>query len=302
MACPDMDILVIAAARPADPDTATELDIRNWMSVTNDVKSVYKFCADEKFSRDPRQGGSGSISHVNVFQTVVNWDVSMFPDLCPPQEVFADYEDVPPMFQYTTKEDLRQRVCAFLQEAPGPNLMIYFSGHGLYQQSTVDGLVSEALNVATGQNGETVEQYNSSELTLDINDSLKQRREDSQDDPRMNLTAGAGEEEQLTVFLVIDACHAAGIVNFWELSKEVRVDQTSTSIVLFAGAEARLEAKFDGEGGWFSKAFFKNALDLKGKRVAAIADGIQVDLLTKDPETSPCVRYSRPLDCDNVFL
>ena len=160
---------------------------------------------------------------------------------------------------------VREAVRDFLLESaddPGvENLMIYFSGHGIHEYNHHLGHSEEAIVVGNDMH------YKDSELTSDINSSLPKNKR---------------------LYLVIDACHAEGMLNLWQLS--IRLNKP---VVLFAGASTELNADYtSSDGGLFTQAFVQEAVP--GRELSDIQEAVFQQLVEPHARREPVARYGDP--------
>ena len=174
---------------------------------------------------------------------------------------------------YRTKKEYRQRVAEFFSCCTADNLIFYFSGKGLHRWSWETRNNQEVLCILPDES----EAYTDSDLTEDIDDHLP-----------------AGK----TLYIIIDAGFAGGMINLWVLGSRLE-----KKVVLFSGSNLEVPRFEDPEceGGEFTTAFLKHAKT--GVPVYRIADDILQDVFQAKDQLhhTPVIQYSRPRLCMDKF-
>ena len=175
--------------------------------------------------------------------------------------------------RYNSKAEFRKEFTSFLSQSDKDYLIFYYSGHGTANWNRKTKQNEEYLCL----NNNVSEFYKDSELTEDIDRYLKP------------LT---------TLYLVVDACRAGGVLNLWQL--DVRFQNT---VVLFSGSNSEISAydDWDSPGGAFTNAFISSAH--QGRRLYEIAQDVLEELFRPSDRlpVSPAVQYCRPDVCTTPF-
>ena len=168
---------------------------------------------------------------------------------------------------FSNKKEYRSHFISLMRESTADYIILYFSGHG--SASVVDhsrAETKECLVLSDDSN----QWYYDDEITEDIDAHLPSEK---------------------TLYLVVDACHAGGMINLWHLDHRLKAN-----VVLFAGSNAEILSWDDANqpGGAFTNAFIECAK--KGKPLYLIAEDVLKELF-KSGKISPAVRYGRPALC-----
>ena len=182
------------------------------------------------------------------------WEVLTNNNACLPRQ------NIPNAWRYNDLMEFRRHLTDFYHTASTRNLIFYFTGHG--GQITSHGLNSEALVVANGT------YYFDTEFTQDLLTSMGK-----------------------TLYVVLDACHAEGLINLWELQSDMRLN---LKIIIFSASHSEISTY----PRIFTPAFVRKAEI--GKPVYIIADEILQEINeSKIPnqvfrDVSPGISASRP--------
>ena len=123
----EMDIWLIGAAPvpprsppPRAPLGEHDIKLRMFNSVKNDLDAMYRLCHEPRFSLGRTH------SRLNIRQCLVNHG-ELRPTLAPTTKLD---ETVYQAQVYRSVKKVRRAVTSFIEDWAGPNLLIYFSGHG----------------------------------------------------------------------------------------------------------------------------------------------------------------------------
>lgn len=176
----------------------------------------------------------------------------------------------PYRMRYNSKSEYREFFKSFMRDSAANYIILYFSGHGSASFDAEAGMTKECLVLSDDRK----QWYYGSEITDDINASLPDHR---------------------TLYMVVDACHAGGMINLWHLDRRLK-----SNVVLFAGSNTEILSWDDRDhpGGAFTNAFIASAT--KGKKLYEIAEEVLEKVFKKD-KISPAVRYCRPALCVSTF-
>lgn len=174
---------------------------------------------------------------------------------------------------YKTKDEYRQQVVEFFSVCPAEHLIFFFSGKGIHRWSRDTRNNQEVLCILEDER----ESYTDSDLTEDIDNHLPVGK---------------------TLYVIIDAAFAGGMINLWVLGSRLE-----SKVILFSGSNLEVKRYEDKqtEGGEFTTAFLKHVQ--VGVPIYRIADGILQDVFQAKDQVhhSPVVQYSRPRLCINKF-
>ena len=174
---------------------------------------------------------------------------------------------------YRTKKEYRQGVAEFFSCCPADNLIFYFSGKGLHRWSREVRNNQEVLCILQDES----QAYTDSDLTEDIDNHLPMGK---------------------TLYIIIDAAFAGGMINLWVLGSRLE-----KKVILFSGSNLEVPRFEDRqcEGGEFTTAFLKHAK--VGVPVYCIADRILQDVFQAKDQLhhTPVIQYSRPGLCTDKF-
>ena len=168
---------------------------------------------------------------------------------------------------FYNKKEYRAHFISFMKDSTADFLILYYSGHGAAQ---IVDLASAATKECLVLSDNTSRWYYDDEITEDIDAYLPANK---------------------TLYLVVDACHAGGMINLWHLDRRL-----NANIVLFAGSNTEIYSWDDANhpGGAFTNAFIASAT--VGKTLYKIAEEV-LEQLFQSGKISPAVRYGRPALC-----
>ena len=172
---------------------------------------------------------------------------------------------------YADLNDFRKTFVDFLRNSAADHLIFYYSGHG--SSAWLDNKSVEFLVLTNN----TPDWYSDVVFTEDIDRNLPKGKR---------------------LYLIIDACHSGGMINFWHLDVRLKKD-----IVLLAGSNAEINSWDDpgllSSGGLYTNSFIKYAT--RGRILYQIAQDILEDLFDSDSDVSPIISYGRPNLCVTRF-
>lgn len=168
---------------------------------------------------------------------------------------------------FYNKKEYRDHFISLMKDSTADHLILYYSGHGSAQ---VVDLARAETKECLVLSDDTTQWYYDDEITEDIDAYLPANK---------------------TLYLVVDACHAGGMINLWQLDRRL-----NANIVLFAGSNTEIFSWDDANqpGGAFTNAFIVSAV--QGKTLYKIAEDVLQQLFNPGM-ISPAVRYGRPALC-----
>lgn len=168
---------------------------------------------------------------------------------------------------FYNKKEYRSHFTSLMKDSTADYIILYYSGHGAARVVNLDRAETKECLVLSD---DTTQWYYDDEITEDIDAYLPAHK---------------------TLYLVVDACHAGGMINLWHLDRRLQAN-----IVLFAGSNTEISSWDDANqpGGAFTNAFLTSAT--KGKTLYKIAEEV-LEKLFQSGMISPAVRYGRPALC-----